>query len=105
MKDAIVQELKVISECEFTPISDLRLAAVKVAAKKDGEQMVLWKVLVDGWPHKLADVPEHARKYWNLRDTVTTQNGVIYKSGQVVVTSSLREIFALSAFKYGETST
>lgn len=98
MKDAIVQELKVISEREFTSISDLRLATVKVAAK-DGEQTVLWRVLVDGWPHKLADVPEHARKYWNLRDTVTKQDGVIYKSGQVVVPSSLREIFALSAFK------
>ncbi|KAL5496552.1 hypothetical protein EMCRGX_G012858 [Ephydatia muelleri] len=98
LKDAIVQELKVISEREFTSISDLRLATVKVAAK-DGEQTVLWRVLVDGWPHKLADVPEHARKYWNLRDTVTKQDGVIYKSGQVVVPSSLREIFALSAFK------
>ena len=85
LKDANFQEQKVISEREFIPISDLRVATVKEAAKKDGEQTVLWEVLVDDWPHKLANVPEQARKYWNFRNTLTTQDEVIYKSGQVVV--------------------
>ena len=92
LKDAVFKELKVISERDFIPISDMRLTAVE-AAKKDVEQTELRKVISNGWPNKMVEVPEDARKYWNFREVFTTQDGVIYKGDQVVVPSSLREEF------------
>ena len=46
-------------------------------------------------------------KYWNFREVLTTQDGVIYKSGQVVVPSSLREEFlrCLHSSHQGQEST
>ena len=95
-----------ISERDFIPISDMRLTAVE-AAKKDVEQTELRKVISDGWPNKIAEVPENARKYWNFREVLTTQDGVIYKAGQVVVPSSLREEFlhCLHSSHQGQEST
>eukprot|EP00731_Ephydatia_muelleri_P016035 Em0009g459a len=78
LKDAVFKELKVISERDFIPISDMRLTAVE-AAKKDVEQTELRKVISNGWPNKMVEVPEDARKYWNFREVFTTQDGVIYK--------------------------
>ena len=82
-----------ISERDFIPISDMRLTAVKEAAKKDVEQTELRKIISNVWPNKIVEVPEYARKYWNFREVLNTQDGVIYKGGQVVVPSSLREEF------------
>ena len=90
-KDALFKELEVILEQDFIPITAMRLTAMKEAAKKDVEQTVLQKVISDGWPNKTVEVPESARKYWNFREVLTTQDGEIYKGGQVVVPGSLRE--------------
>ena len=72
LKDAVFKELQVISERDFIPISDMRLTAVKEAAKKDVEQTELRKVISNGWPNKIVEVPEYARKYWNFREVLTT---------------------------------
>ncbi|KAL5510749.1 hypothetical protein EMCRGX_G006350 [Ephydatia muelleri] len=45
LKDAVFKELKVISDQDFILISDMRLTAVKEAAKKNVEQTELWKVI------------------------------------------------------------
>lgn len=107
LKDALVKELEVISERDFVPISDRRLTAVKEAAKKDVEQAELRKVISEGWPNKIVEVPEGARKYWNFREVLTTQDGVIYKGGQVVVPRALREEFlqCLHSSHQGQEST
>ena len=65
LKDAVFRELKVISEQDFIPISYMRLTAVEEAAKKDAKQTELQKVISNGWPNKIVEVPAYARKSWN----------------------------------------
>ena len=56
---------------------------MKEVAKKDGE---LLKVISNGWPERHQNMPVS-------NGISATQDGVIYKGGQVVVPSSLREEF------------
>lgn len=93
IKDTLLPEVEVIVERDFIPISDIRLAAVKEMAQKDEEQIMLRRVICEGWPSTRQVAPAVVHPYWNFRDVLTTQDGVVYKSGQVVVPRMLRKEF------------
>ena len=68
-------------------VTDKRLVEVQKAAMDDEEQKV---VLVQGWPNQVKDVPAQAQKYWNFKESLVYQDGVLYKWEQVVVPQSLK---------------
>ena len=41
--------------------------------------------------HFWKETPEHLREYWSFRDEISVYDGVVYRSHQVIVPSSLRE--------------
>ena len=83
--DEVVFQLQDIKESEYIPISDQCIADVRKAGLQDEEQMALRKVITLGWPSVISHVPEVVRSYWNFRDTMTVQDGIVYKAGQVVI--------------------
>ena len=87
------QELAVIQEREFVPVSDARMAAVRSAAVQDQEQAALCQIICQGWSPNIKHVPATLKAYWNFRDTMTVQDGIVYKGAQVVVPKELREEF------------
>eukprot|EP00731_Ephydatia_muelleri_P009792 Em0005g378a len=89
-EEEIVFQLQIIKEHEFLPISDQRIAAIKSAAARDAEYAMLSKIIKQGWPQKIDHIPEAVRSYWNFRETMTVQDGVVYKGGQVVVPVEVR---------------
>ena len=93
LKDTLLLEVEVIVERDFIPISDVRLAAVNEMAQKDDEQIMLWRVICEGWSSARQLAPAAVHPYWKFRDVLTTQDGVIYKSVQVVVPRVLRKEF------------
>lgn len=54
----------------------------------------LYKVTVSGWPDDKAAIPESLRPYWNYRDELSVQNGIIYKGIQFMHKEMLRKIHA-----------
>ena len=78
------------SKGEFVWVSDQRMETIKGAAQSDPEQCSLKHVIVQGWPSTISQVPSPSRPYWNVRDCITVQDGIIYKGGQVVVPTELR---------------
>ena len=89
-EEEIVFQLQIIKEHEFLPISDQRIAAIKSAAARDAEYAMLSKIIKQEWPQKIDHIPEAVRSYWNFRETMTVQDGVVYKGGQVVVPVEVR---------------
>ena len=79
LKEEVVFQLQMIKEHEFLPISDQRIAAIKSAAARDTEYAMLSKIIKLGWPQKIDHIPEAVLIYWNFRETMTVQDGVIYK--------------------------
>ena len=90
MAEQEARELEVIDEREFLQVRDQRLVEIQKAAMMDLEQKTLMQVITQGWPTTIQEAPILARKYWNFRETLTVQDGLIYKGGQVVVPESMR---------------
>lgn len=58
---------------------------------KDNTLSALYKVITHGWPEDKAAVSESLRAYWNYRDELSVQNGIIYKGTQVMVPQSMHK--------------
>lgn len=58
---------------------------------KDPVLAALCDVVATGWPAERKETPEHLRQYWSFRDRISVYDGVVYRSHQVMVPSSLRE--------------
>ena len=85
------QELAVIQEREF--VSDAKMAAVRSAAVQGQEQAALRQIICQGWSPNIKQLPATVKAYWNFRDTMTVQDGIVYKGGQAVVPKELRKEF------------
>ena len=63
---------------------------IAAATKRDEQLQLLKKVICDGWPEKRSDVPLETLPFWDVRDELSTYNGVIYRGERVVIPSELR---------------
>eukprot|EP00731_Ephydatia_muelleri_P010621 Em0005g1207a len=88
--EVVAKELNVIEQRDFFRISDQRMEKVKKAAGCDDEQRMLAQVIGQGWPTTIREVSALVRPYWNFRDTMVVQDGIVYKGSQLVVPKSLR---------------
>ncbi|KAK2547488.1 hypothetical protein P5673_032529 [Acropora cervicornis] len=64
---------------------------IKQETAKDPVLAALCDVVAIGSPAEKKETPEHLRQYWSFRDEISVYDGVVYRSYQVIVPSSLRE--------------
>ena len=62
---------------------------LRVETEKDTTLTTLHNVIVHGWPENRANVLPSLRPYWNYREELSVQNGIIYKGTQVLVPQSM----------------
>ena len=75
---------------DYLPISDDRLREIQSATEQDEALQVLKTVILEGWSENRSDVPLLAVPYFNDRDELTVQNGIIFKGSRCVIPKSLR---------------
>ena len=50
----------------------------------------LWRIVQEGWPSHKAEVPDAVRLYFEFRDQMTTQDGLVFKGQVMVIPAALR---------------
>ena len=91
--DTTEEEIEYCTSRQQVHVSDKRMDSVKREAGRDEEQQRVRQVVCQGWPAKISEVPLEVRSYWNFRDTLTVEDGILYKGEQVVVPTALRPDF------------
>ena len=74
------------------PISDPTLEEIRQETRADESMQVLTKVILQGWPDDKSSVPPIALPYFNQRDELMVQNGLIFRGERVVVRKMLWEV-------------
>ena len=69
---------------------NLRLEAVQQATDADPEMQALQDTIQRGFPTSKADLPSMLHPYWNARDALTVENGLILHGCRLVIPSSMR---------------
>eukprot|EP00118_Oscarella_pearsei_P021946 m.250166 g.250166 ORF g.250166 m.250166 type:complete len:454 (+) comp40312_c0_seq1:2745-4106(+) len=82
-----IEEIDLEEEVNLEP--DV-LKSIKDATLPDPESQALSELLQKGWPESRDQVPETAKPYYTYRQTLSLQNGLLYKDDRVVIPKSLR---------------
>ena len=65
------------------------LSPIKSETAKDVELNVLRKVIYTGWPEARSEAPSPSRPYWNYRDELSIEDGLIVKGESIVIPASM----------------
>ena len=61
------------------------------ATDKDAELQSLKQVISTGWPAKRSKLPQNLHAYWDYRDELTVESGILMKNSKVLIPDSLKQ--------------
>ena len=71
-------------------LRDERLQQIRDATATDQSLTILGEIILKGWPNQKDGVPMEALPYFNYRDELTIQDGIVYRGDRIVVPKALR---------------
>ena len=71
-------------------ISQTRLQELRLATQSDPTLCSLSKTIHEGWPQSKKDCPEQVLEFWDFRQEMSEENGILYKSHRLIVPHSKR---------------
>ena len=72
-------------------LRDERLQQIRDATATDQSLTILGEIILKGWPNQKDGVPMEALPYFNYRDELTIQDGIVYRGDRIVVPKALRK--------------
>lgn len=70
-------EFETINMIKYLPVSEPRLQQIQ--RDTDTDESLLKAVIQKGWPEHKSDLPNIISPYFNLRDEMSIQDGLIFK--------------------------
>ena len=86
-RETVFDKVNMVS---FLPIRQERLTQIRSATEQDESLQMLRSVILQGWPETKDQIPVQITPYFNLRDELSVQDGLIFRGERVVVPHSLR---------------
>ena len=86
----IESEFETINMMNYLPISEVRLLQIQRETEYDESLQVLKAVIQHGWPENKSTLPLPASPYFDMRDELSVQDGLIFKGERVVVAKAAR---------------
>ncbi|CAC5412463.1 unnamed protein product [Mytilus coruscus] len=83
-------EIESINMIDELPISEERISELQEHTKNDLQMQELKEVIQEGWPINKWNVPSSVSIYFDIRDELTLQNGLLFKGERVIIPKSLR---------------
>ena len=75
---------------QSVPVSQARLQELRLATQSDLMLCSLSKTVHEGWPQSRKDCPKQLLEFWNFRQEISKENGILYKSHRLIVPHSER---------------
>ena len=88
---------------DYVAFNKAWIAKLKETTQEDPITGTVYQLTQQGWPHQRRHTPRMARAYWDFRDELSTDNGLLLKGPHIVISSCLREEY-LERMHYGHLS-
>ena len=73
---------------QYSSIKERETDDVLQETNKDNELQALKNYISTGWPAKRSQIPVFLQPYWNLRDELTIESGILMKNSKVLIPES-----------------
>ena len=85
------QQIQLDLRIDHHSFTTQRLEQVKMETANDPILAIVHHMTMDGWPETRRAVPRIARAYWDQRDELTTDDGLLLKGTRIIIPASQRE--------------
>ena len=73
------------------PMPSEQMERIKISSANDPTLKDLLKYIADGWPTEKKSLPKQLQLFWNYRDELSVENGLLLKSTRILIPESLRK--------------
>ena len=85
------EEINLDMRVDYVAFNKAWIAKLKEATGDDPATSTVYQLTQQGWPHQRRHTPRMARAYWDFRDELSTNDGLLLKGPRIVIPSALRE--------------
>ena len=85
------KEVESIHAVDYLAISEQQLNEINQETAKDPTLQTLKNVILRRWPENSSSVPKEVSEYFNVRDELAVQDGIIFKGQRCVIPKTLRQ--------------
>ena len=75
------QEIKLDMQVDYIAFTKPWIEKLKDSTQRDPILATVYQLTQQGWPHQRRHVPHLARRYWDFRDKLSTDDGMLLKGG------------------------
>ena len=86
----IEKELEEIQIVDFMPVRKARIEEIREENQRDDAMQALEMVIFNGWPKKKKDLSRDVTPYYQVRDQLSVQNGIVFYGSRCVIPRALR---------------
>ena len=97
------EEIKLDMRVDYIAFNKAWIDKLKEATWEDPTTSTVYQLTQQGWLHQRRHTPRMARAYWDLRDELSTDDGLLLKGPRIVIPSCLCEEY-LERLHYGHLS-
>ena len=84
-------EIKLDMRVDYIAFSKAWIAKLKDTMREDPILGTVYQLTQQGWPHQRRHTPRMARAYWDFRDQLSTDEGLLLMGARIVIPSCLHE--------------
>ncbi|XP_041362042.1 uncharacterized protein K02A2.6-like [Gigantopelta aegis] len=84
------KDVELINMSEDVRMTPETLEEIQQASETDTVMNQLKKIIVQGWPETKAEIQISVQDYFNIRDELTIQDGLVYKGDRIVIPTAMR---------------
>ena len=85
------EEIKLDMRVDYVAFSKAWIAKLRDATWEDPILSTVYQLTQQGWPHQRRCTPRMARAYWDFRDELSIDDGLLLKGPRIIIPSCLRE--------------
>ena len=85
------QEIKLDMRVDYIAFTKPWIEKLKDSTQRDPILVTVYQLTQQGWLHQRRHVPRLARRYWDFRDELSTDDGMLLKGPRLVIPGELQE--------------
>ncbi|CAH3018221.1 unnamed protein product [Porites evermanni] len=89
-EEYLIKSIEEINMVEFLPITSERLVDLRRKTELDEGLQQLKHIIKIGWPETKEEVPSEIRRYFDFKEELSIQDGILFKGNRVIVPVALR---------------
>ena len=85
------QEIKLDMRVDYIAFTKPWIEKLKDSTQRDPILATVYQLTQQGWPHQRRHVPRLVRRYWDFRDELSTDDGMLLKGPRLIIPGELQE--------------